>query len=39
MLVWQKNVEDRNCPNPGLFAAPYIEVPELLLISNVKKYQ
>jgi hypothetical protein len=36
MLVWGKNVEDRNCPSPGLLAAAYLEIPELLLISNVK---
>jgi hypothetical protein len=36
MLFWWKNFEDRNCPSPGIFAAPYLEFPELLLISNAK---
>jgi hypothetical protein len=36
MLVWRKHFDDRNFPSPGLFAAPYLEFPELLLISNVK---
>jgi hypothetical protein len=34
MLVWQKIFEDRNCPSPGLLAAPYLA--EFLLISYVK---
>jgi hypothetical protein len=38
MLFWLKNFEDGNCPSPGsgLFAAPYIELPEFSLISCVK---
>jgi hypothetical protein len=36
MLVWRKNVEDGNCPSPGLFPAPYLKFPELSLISYVK---
>jgi hypothetical protein len=36
MLFWWKNVEDGNCPSLRLFAAPYLEFPELLLISYVK---
>jgi hypothetical protein len=33
MLFWRNNFEDGNCP--GLFAAPYLELPELSLISYV----
>jgi hypothetical protein len=29
MLFWRKIFEDGHCPNPGLFAAPYLELPEL----------
>jgi hypothetical protein len=36
MLIWWENVEDWHCPSPGLFAALYLEFPELLLISYVK---
>jgi hypothetical protein len=36
MLFWWKNFEDGNCPSLGLFAAPYLEFPELSLISYVK---
>jgi hypothetical protein len=36
MLFWRKNVEDEHCPSPGLFAAPYLEIPELSLTSYVK---
>jgi hypothetical protein len=35
MLLWRKNFEDGNCPSTGLFAAPYLEFPELSLISYV----
>jgi hypothetical protein len=34
MLFWRNNIEDRNCPSPGLLAAP--EYPGLSLISYVK---
>jgi hypothetical protein len=33
MFLRWKNVEDGNCPILGLFAIPYIENPELSLIS------
>jgi hypothetical protein len=36
MLFWRNNIEDGNCPSPGLFAAPELEYPELSLISYVK---
>jgi hypothetical protein len=36
MLFWRKNFEDGHCPSPGLSAAPYLEYPELSLISFVK---
>jgi hypothetical protein len=36
MLVWQKNFEAGNCPSPGLFADPYLQFTELILISYVK---
>jgi hypothetical protein len=36
MLFWRKNFEDGHCPGPGLFAALYLELPELSLISYVK---
>jgi hypothetical protein len=36
LLFRRKNFEDGNCPSPGLFAAPYIEFPQLSLISYVK---
>jgi hypothetical protein len=38
MSFWRKIFEDGHCPSsgPGLFAAPYLEFPELSLISNVK---
>jgi hypothetical protein len=36
MLVWRKNIEEGNSPSPWLYVAPYLESPELLLISNVK---
>jgi hypothetical protein len=36
ILFWQKNVEDGHCPNPGFYAAPCLEFPELSLISCVK---
>jgi hypothetical protein len=39
MLVWRINFEDRNCPRPGLFAALYLEFPELILISNVNSIE
>jgi hypothetical protein len=29
MLFWRKIFEDGHCPSPGLFAAPYLELPEL----------
>jgi hypothetical protein len=29
MLFWRTNFEDGHCPSPGLFAAPYLEFPEL----------
>jgi hypothetical protein len=36
MLFLRKNFEDGNCPSLGLFAAPYLDSPELLAISNIK---
>jgi hypothetical protein len=36
MLFWRKKVEDGQCPSPGLFAAPYLELSEISLISYVK---
>jgi hypothetical protein len=35
MLFWRENFEDGHCPfpSPGLFAATYLELPELSLIS------
>jgi hypothetical protein len=36
MLFWRKNFEDGHGPSPGLFTAPYVELPELSLISYVK---
>jgi hypothetical protein len=36
ILFWPKNFEDGHCLIPGLFAAPYLELPELSLISYVK---
>jgi hypothetical protein len=36
MLFWRNNIEDGNCPSPGLFAAPELEYPGLSLISYVK---
>jgi hypothetical protein len=36
ILVWRKIFKDGNGPSPGLFAAPYLEFPELSLISFVK---
>jgi hypothetical protein len=33
MLFRRKNFDDGHCPSPGLFAAPYLELPELSLIS------
>jgi hypothetical protein len=35
-LFWRNNFEDGHCPSPGLFTAPYLEFPELALISYVK---
>jgi hypothetical protein len=37
MLFRRKNFEDGHCTSPGLFAAPYLELPELSLISYVCK--
>jgi hypothetical protein len=36
MLFWRTNFEDGHCPSSGLFAAPYLEFPELSFISYVK---
>jgi hypothetical protein len=36
MLFWRNNIEDGNCPNPRLFAAPELEYPGLSLISYNK---
>jgi hypothetical protein len=38
MLFWRKNFEDGHSPSPGLFAVPYLELPERLkyLFSYVK---
>jgi hypothetical protein len=36
MLFWRENFEDGHFPSPGLFAATYLEFPELSLISYVK---
>jgi hypothetical protein len=36
MVVWRKNFENGNTPSLGLFASPYLEFPELSLISYVK---
>jgi hypothetical protein len=36
MLFWRKNFEYGNCPSPRLYAAPYLEFPELSLIFYVK---
>jgi hypothetical protein len=33
ILVWWNNFADENTPSPGLFAHPYLEFPELSLIS------
>jgi hypothetical protein len=37
MLFWRNNIEDGNCPSPGLFATLELEYPGLSLISNVLK--
>jgi hypothetical protein len=29
MLFWRNNIEDGNCPSPGLFAAPELNYPGL----------
>jgi hypothetical protein len=39
MLFWRTNIEDGNCPSPGLFPAPKVEYPELSLISYVKQIE
>jgi hypothetical protein len=36
MLFWRKFLLDGHCPSPGLCATPYLEFPELSLISYVK---
>jgi hypothetical protein len=36
MLFLRKNFEDGHCASLGLFAAPYLEFPELSIISYVK---
>jgi hypothetical protein len=36
MLFCRKIFEDGHSPSPGLFAALYLELPELSLISYVK---
>jgi hypothetical protein len=36
MLFWRTNFEDGNCPNPGLFAAWYLQFPGRSLITCVK---
>jgi hypothetical protein len=36
MLFWQEIFEDGHCPSSGLRAPPYLELPELSLISYVK---
>jgi hypothetical protein len=36
MKFWRKIFEDGHCPSPGLLAVPYLALPELSLISNVK---
>jgi hypothetical protein len=36
MLFWREHFEDGHCPSPGLFAVPYLELPELAFISYVK---
>jgi hypothetical protein len=36
ILFLRKNIEDGNCPSPGLFVAPELEYPGLSLISYVK---
>jgi hypothetical protein len=36
MLFRRKNFEYGNCPSPVLFAAPYLEFPELSVFSYVK---
>jgi hypothetical protein len=36
ILFWRKNFDDGNCPSLKLIAAPYLEFPELSLISYVK---
>jgi hypothetical protein len=36
MLFWRNNIEDGNCPSPGLFAAQELEYPGLSLLSYLK---
>jgi hypothetical protein len=36
MLFWRKIFENKHCPSLGLFAASYLELLELSLISYVK---
>jgi hypothetical protein len=36
MLFWRKKFEGGSCPSTWLFAAQYLEFPELSLISYVK---
>jgi hypothetical protein len=36
ILFFAENFEDGRCPSPGLFAALYLELSELSLISYVK---
>jgi hypothetical protein len=36
MLFWRNNIEDGNCPSPGLFGSPELENPGLSLSSYVK---
>jgi hypothetical protein len=37
-MFWRKNFADGNCPSPGLFAASFLEFPELSLMSISEKY-
>jgi hypothetical protein len=36
MLFWRKIFEDGHCLSPGLFAAPYLKLPEVSFISYIK---
>jgi hypothetical protein len=38
ILFWRKNLDDGNCPSPGLFVASYLQFLELSYVKPIEKY-